>query len=233
MAAVFRNASRRIPAITDLRAARAFEQTIGFRPPRREWLGRASARRAAARFYLGRWRSRDDRDCVSPCGCARRRRGERWTSAGAARRHRPIPAIDVAAALVNRFVISRFGPAILPAAWNFDGRRPPICERSFAVPALLTTRAGGSARRPARSPLPREHGWRSLFRAAVGLDRCRYRERTMTKTARCAGRASRRSISRHGPAASTAFFFCTGGACGMKASANGSAGSASAASSTS
>ena len=116
----------------------AFEQEIGFRAPRGEWLSRLSLGERSA-FYLGLI-AFATAAIVSLAVTGVAATGVRgWTLFWLALLA-VIPASDVAVAVVNRFVANRFGPAILPCMDLTTGV-PAHLRTLVAVPVLLTTRA--------------------------------------------------------------------------------------------
>ena len=156
--------------------------------------------------------------------------------AGRARAARRVPAIDAAVALVNQGVTRRFGVA--PDAGTRASRRS---ARAFA-------HAGGRANAvdPARSrrrtdrangnPSSRQHRRGDPVRFALGLARCGKRDGRGRRRAAADGSRSRcpsRTAGTRRRPAGTGFCCSIAGGYGTKASACGSAGSASAASCTS
>jgi cyclic beta-1,2-glucan synthetase len=115
----------------------AFEQEIGFRPPRGEWLSRLSLGARTA-FYLGLIVLLTVMIAASAvAGIAAT--GVRGGPLIGLALFAIIPASDAVVALVNRFVLSRFGPAILPAMDLIAGV-PSHLRTLVAMPVLLTTR---------------------------------------------------------------------------------------------
>ena len=116
----------------------AFEQDIGFRPPRNEWLSRLSLGARTA-FYLGLIAFVTVAIAVlATAGVAAA--GVRGWPLFALGLLGIIPASEAAVALVNRFVASRFGPAILPTM-DLVGGVPSHLRTLVAMPVLLTTRS--------------------------------------------------------------------------------------------
>jgi cyclic beta-1,2-glucan synthetase len=115
----------------------AFEQEIGFRAPRSEWLSRLRPGARTA-FYLGLialMTAVIDALAVSAVANAGLRG---WPLAGLALLGL-IPASDAAISVVNRVVVSRFGPALLPAM-DLSAGVPSHLRTLVAMPVLLTSR---------------------------------------------------------------------------------------------
>ena len=212
---------------------RAFEAKVGFRAPLRTWPGRFSARIGIG-GYIGSVIAVAAIILALPLSVlAGAGIGGWWLALLAVLGL--IPSIDAAMALVNRGVTETFGATILPGLELRDGV-PAHLRTVVAVPILLTTPAALEEQyRAAGDPPPCKSGRRASFRAALGLDGRRDRDRRRRRRAPRGGRRGHRppeSPLRTGrrrgplPAASIA------GGCGTKGSGAGSGGNASAASST-
>jgi cyclic beta-1,2-glucan synthetase len=114
-----------------------FEQEIGFRAPQGEWLSRL---RPAARtaFYLGFIVLLTAAIGALAVAAVAGTGVRGWPLAGLALLGL-IPASDAAIALVNRVVVSRFGPALLPAM-DLSTGVPSHLRTLVVMPVLLTNR---------------------------------------------------------------------------------------------
>ena len=129
---------RRDPGYYLLTSGRkAFEREIGFQAPSNSWLGR-SGRALGIRGYAGAGGVVAILIMALPLLLlAKTGLGAFWLTFFAA--VGAISAVDLAVALVNRFVTNAFGATLLPALELRDG--VPTCMRTLvAVPTLLTTR---------------------------------------------------------------------------------------------
>ncbi|MDG4603611.1 MAG: glucoamylase family protein [Defluviicoccus sp.] len=115
---------------------RAFEASIGYRPPLRSWPGRLNRATGIGGFATA---VAFVTAGLVALALAAMGQGGAWIVLlgllGA------IPAVDVAVALVNRVATWGFGPTLLPAFELRDGSIPPHLRTLVAVPTLLTTPA--------------------------------------------------------------------------------------------
>jgi cyclic beta-1,2-glucan synthetase len=138
-AATDRNGRERDPGYHLIAGGRrAFEGTIGFRPPMGNWLGRFNAT-IGIRGYIGAVIVVAAAVLFLPLfALAGANVGGGWL--GLLALLGLVPAIDAAMALVNRGVTKGFGASILPGLELHDGVPAPL-RTVVAVPILLTTQA--------------------------------------------------------------------------------------------
>ncbi len=116
---------------------RAFEASIGFRPPPRVWLGRAS-RALGIGGYVGAISVVAAALLAPALYAVAAAAAPGWTWLTLLGVLGAVPAIDAAVALVNRVVTRGFGATLLPALELRDGV-PSHLRTLIAVPTLLTT----------------------------------------------------------------------------------------------
>ena len=117
---------------------RAFEGTVGFRPPLGNWLGRFNATIGIGGYIGAVIVVAAAVLCLPLFALAGAKVGGGWL--GLLALLGLIPSIDAAMALVNRGVTKGFGASILPGIELRDGV-PATLRTVVAVPILLTTQA--------------------------------------------------------------------------------------------
>jgi cyclic beta-1,2-glucan synthetase len=120
------------------RGREAFEHDIGFHAPRGEWLSRLTLPARSA-FYLGLIALMTLAVMAAALAGVMVSGVSGWLLA-ALTLLAVIPASEVAVTLVNRIVVSRFGPALLPAM-DLTAGVPSHLRTIVAMPVLLTNRA--------------------------------------------------------------------------------------------